>query len=69
MVGYRKPRIVRPKEKNVPKGYDSKWEHTLHSTILQEWKHHTDKVSYTVEHTYEPDFVKTIEGKEYLLYS
>jgi len=27
MVGYRKPRIVRPKEKNVPKGYDSKWEH------------------------------------------
>ena len=67
MVGYRKPRIVRPKEKNVPKGYDSKWEHTLHTTVLKGWEHHSDKVSYTVEHTYEPDFVKTIGNKEYLL--
>ena len=25
---YRKPRKARPVEKDVPKGYDSKWEHT-----------------------------------------
>ena len=67
MAGYRKPRIIRPKEKNVPKGYDSKWEHKLHTTILKDWQHHSDKVSYIVEHEYEPDFVKTIGNKEYLL--
>tara|TARA_Y100001937_G_C7068104_1_gene307051 strand:- start:144 stop:587 length:444 start_codon:yes stop_codon:yes gene_type:complete len=67
MVGYRKPRIVRPKEKNVPKGYDSKWEHKLHTTILKEWQHHSDKISYVVEHEYEPDFVKIIDGKVILL--
>ena len=58
MAGYRKPRIIRPKEKDVPKGYDSKWEHKLHTTILKDWQHHSDKVSYIVEHEYEPDFVK-----------
>ena len=61
MVGFRKPRKVRPKEKDVPKGYDSKWEHTLHTTILQKWEHHTNKVPYIVEHKYEPDFVKQRE--------
>lgn len=54
----RKPRKVRPREKNVPKGYDSKWEYTLHQTLLKSWNHHTDKVPYVVEHKYEPDFVK-----------
>ena len=29
MSGYRKPRKVRPIEKDIPKGYDSKWEYTL----------------------------------------
>jgi len=52
------PRKVRPREKNVPKGYDSKWEYTLHQTVLKSWNHHTDKISYVVEHKYEPDFVK-----------
>lgn len=52
------PRKVRPREKNVPKGYDSKWEYTLHQTLLKSWNHHTDKVPYVVEHKYEPDFVK-----------
>ena len=52
------PRKVRPREKNVPKGYDSKWEYTLHQTLLKSWNHHTNKVSYVVEHKYEPDFVK-----------
>ena len=52
------PRKVRPREKNVPKGYDSKWEYTLHQTLLKSWNHHTNKVFYVVEHKYEPDFVK-----------
>ena len=52
------PRKVRPREKNVPKGYDSKWEYTLHQTLLKSWNHHTNKVPYVVEHKYEPDFVK-----------
>ena len=52
------PRKIRPREKNVPKGYDSKWEYTLHQTLLKSWNHHTDKVPYIVEHKYEPDFIK-----------
>ena len=60
----RKPR---PKKVNVPKGYDSMWEATLHKTILQEWQHHWDTISYIVKHKYEPDFVKTIDGKTILL--
>lgn len=67
MTGYRKPRKIRPTEKDVPKGYDSKWEYNLHNSVLKNWKHHTDKINYTVEHTYEPDFTKTINDIEYLL--
>ena len=67
MVGFRKPRKIRPKEKDLPKGYDSKWEHTLHTTILTDWKHHSDRVPYIVEHHYEPDFVKVIGNTEFLL--
>jgi len=52
----RKPRKARPKEKGVPKGYDSKWEYELHKNILKNWNHHTSKVPYIVEHNYEPDF-------------
>jgi hypothetical protein len=67
MVGFRKPRKTRPKEKDLPKGYDSKWEHTLHTTILTGWNHHSDRVPYIVEHHYEPDFVKVIGDTEFLL--
>ena len=67
MVGFRKPRKIRPKEKDLPKGYDSKWEHTLHTTILTDWNHHSDNVPYIVEHHYEPDFVKVIGDTEFLL--
>ena len=28
--GFRKPRKVRPIEKDLPKGYDSNWEYKLH---------------------------------------
>jgi hypothetical protein len=61
------PRKPRPKKVNVPKGYDSMWEATLHKTILQKWKHHWDTISYIIKHKYEPDFVKTIDGKTILL--
>jgi hypothetical protein len=67
MVCFRKPRKTRPKEKDLPKGYDSKWEHTLHTTILTGWNHHSDRVPYIVEHHYEPDFVKVIGDTEFLL--
>ena len=65
--GYRKSRVVRPIEKNRVKGYDSNWEYELHTGILDNWSFHTDKVPYVVEHKYEPDFVKIIDGKTILL--
>ena len=64
----RKPRKARPKKKNVPKGYDSRWEYDIHKSILKKWEHHkSDIIQYTVTHTYEPDFVKTIGRKVILL--
>ena len=65
--GYRKPRKVRPVEKDLPKGYDSGWEYKLHSHVLAKWSHHSDKIEYVIEHKYEPDFTKVIDGVEYLL--
>lgn len=65
--GYRKPRVKRPVEKDLVKGYDSNWEYELHSGILDSWEFHADKVEYTVTHKYEPDFVKEIDGKKILL--
>lgn len=61
--GTRKPRVKRPKEKDVPKGYDSLWEAQLHQGILDCWDFHEEKLDYTVEHKYEPDFVREIGGK------
>ena len=64
----RKPRKLRPQEKDVPQGYDSNWEYILHSTILKEWQHHTkDLIEYIIEHKYEPDFIRKIDGKTILL--
>jgi len=65
--GYRKQRVKRPVEKDVMKGYDSNWEYELHSGILDGWSFHTDKVPYTVEHNYHPDFIRKLEGKNILL--
>ncbi len=65
--GFRKARVKRPVEKDVVKGYDSNWEYELHSGILDDWEHHVDKVGYTIEHKYEPDFVGVIDGKKILL--
>ena len=65
--GYRKKRVVRPREKDVEVGYDSHWEYKLHSGPLSEWDIHPKKVDYVVEHTYHADFVKGIDGKTSLL--
>ena len=65
--GYRKARVKRPVEKDLVKGYDSNWEYELHTGILDNWSFHTDKVPYTVEHNYHPDFIREVEGKKILL--
>jgi hypothetical protein len=63
----RKPRQRRPIEKGKPKGYDSKWEKTLHDTVLQDWVHHDGKVPYVIEHNYHPDFTKRIGRKKIII--
>lgn len=65
--GFRKQRVKRPVEKDIPQGYDSNWEYELHQGILDNWDFHTDKVPYVVEHTYSPDFIKDVNGKKILL--
>ena len=65
--GYRKSRVKRPVEKNVPTSYDSIWEYTLHSGLLKNWKHHDRKIPYTVNHVYHPDFSKKVGRKTYLI--
>ena len=62
------PRIKRPRTKRV-KGYDSIWEYVLHDTLLKNWEHHTDKVEYSITHSYEPDFTRTLQDKLILLES
>ena len=64
----RKPRAKRIKQEKI-NGYDSIWEYILHDTLLKDWEHHADKVEYTVNHTYEPDFVRTLQNKLILLES
>ena len=63
----RKPRKIRPREKNVPKGYDSLWEYSLHQTLLKNWKMRGDPINYIIKKTYEVDFVNVIDGKTILL--
>tara|TARA_R100001460_G_scaffold44048_2_gene80581 strand:+ start:13564 stop:14076 length:513 start_codon:yes stop_codon:yes gene_type:complete len=65
--GYRKNRVKRPVEKDVPTSYDSIWEYNLHNGLLKKWKHHGKKVPYVVNHTYHPDFSKKIGNKTYLI--
>ena len=63
----RKPRVKRPVEKDKPKGYDSKWEYNLHKNLISSWDLHSQKLSYIIKHTYNPDFIKTIDGITILL--
>ena len=64
----RKARVKRPRYEKV-KGYDSIWEYLLHDTLLKDWEHHTDKVEYVIKHSYEPDFVRPLQGQTILLES
>ena len=64
----RKPRVKRPRKEKI-KGYDSVWEYILHDTLLKDWEHHTEKVSYVIEHTYEPDFTRALQGTLIMLES
>jgi len=52
-----KKRWFKKKEKGLPKGYDSKLEFELHNGPLKGYNHHPDKLTYKIEHVYEPDFV------------
>lgn len=65
--GFRKQRVKRPVEKDVPSNYDSIWEHDLHKGLLKNWSHHNDKISYVIHHTYETDFVKKFGRKKIIL--
>ena len=52
-----KKRYFAKRPKGLKKGYDSKLEQSLHENELKDYDHHPDKISYWIEHTYEPDFV------------
>ena len=67
--GIRKPRVPRPKKYVTPDNhkYDSVWEAVLHESILKHWQHHGERIDYIIEHTYEPDFIKTFGNKTILL--
>lgn len=64
-------RRYRPKKEDELKGtsYDSMLEKRLHETVLKDCSHHNkdELVSYSVPHTYEPDFVYEKDGKKFLI--
>ena len=45
-------------------GYDSPFEKELHEGILSNYSFHTEKIEYTIDHRYEPDFIREIDGKK-----
>lgn len=58
-----KKRKAFKKKKGTPKGYDSHLEYELHKDSLKDWGHHVRKLAYVSRHTYEPDFVRELDGK------
>lgn len=61
-------RYFRPRDTGLKgTGYDSKLEQRLHEGPLSTASHHTGKVAYTWEHTYEPDFVVLVGGSTILV--
>lgn len=63
-------RFFKSKPKSLPKGYDSQLEYNLHQTVLKDATHHVDKVDrlpYTVEHVYEPDFLFRLNEKLWVI--
>lgn len=59
------------KRENLLKGtnYDSLFEKQIHERLLPNARFHNkeDKVSYSVPHTYEPDFVLDKDGKRFYI--
>jgi len=54
--------------KRVNKGFDSKFEKTLHEGALSHCEYHPeDKFNYSIPHYYKPDFVWKDSGKTYLI--
>lgn len=49
--------------------YDSKFEKEFHELVLPDAKFHCkdSKVSYSIPHTYEPDFIYEKDGKTFLV--
>lgn len=62
-----KKRFFTPRPKGLPKGYDSWPEYHLHQGLLAEEIYHPDKIEYTVDHKYEPDFLIPHEHGVYVL--
>lgn len=61
-------RYFRPRDESLKgTGYDSKLEQRLHQGPLQAAQFHSQKVKYTWEHTYEPDFVVDHQGSTILV--
>ena len=58
-----KKRYFKKKPKGLPKGYDSKLELDLHENELVEYDHHPERLTYTVDHKYQPDFVHSDNPK------
>jgi len=60
-------RHLMPKKGKPPKGYDSWFEHQLHTEVLTDCKYHGELVHYTQQKMYEPDFeFHTKFGKIYI---
>lgn len=53
--------------KGLPKGYDSWAEYRLHTGLLKDELYHPERISYTTEHKYEPDFLIPHSQGEYLI--
>lgn len=63
-------RYFKARDKALPKGYDSKLEYRLHTTVLKDARHHPvkeDLIPYVIPHTYEYDFLLVVENTMYLI--
>ena len=63
-------RFFKKRDKGLPKGYDSKLELRLHQGALREAQHHVPKedlIPYSIDHTYEPDYVIEHGGTMYVI--
>jgi len=52
-----RPKKIKKRPRKPPKGYDSWLEWDLHEKPLKGCRFHTDKIKYTIESVYNPDFV------------